>query len=385
MTRSAPGPSRRGGKRFVHPVSFRIGAKQVGCRIEIRKFASHSSKPEQRSGNTLIVVLGQRRALAALDELEHAGGVRLRATMIEPQRFDEVLAEPDVDEIRLVEHHLEREVIDQSVGPVEEHRGPETENVESQGFEQGPERSVELETPAAAAPVDNLWYGPGEVGADLDAVDHVDVLERNRRQVCMLQLPQRVQRRFDRARIPDAVEIALYGNFELGHEATLAKAVGPSTIRSVDNTKTFEDLIGLALTEATVALEHHDVPVGALVIGPNGDVLASRHNERELTGDPTAHAEILALRDAAEALGSWRLDDHTLVVTLEPCVMCAGAAQQSRIGRVVYGAMDPKAGALGSLYNIGADPRFPHDYEVVMRVRESDCAKPLIHFFADKR
>jgi tRNA(adenine34) deaminase len=153
----------------------------------------------------------------------------------------------------------------------------------------------------------------------------------------------------------------------------------------VDNTKTFEELIELALAEATVALEHHDVPVGALVIGPNGDVLASRHNERELTGDPMAHAEILVLRDAAEALGSWRLDDCTLVVTLEPCVMCAGAAQQSRIARVVYGAMDPKAGALGSLYNIGADPRFPHDYEVVMRVRESECAKPLIHFFSDKR
>jgi tRNA(adenine34) deaminase len=144
-------------------------------------------------------------------------------------------------------------------------------------------------------------------------------------------------------------------------------------------------MMGLALDEAAKALDHDDVPVGAVVVGPEGNVVASRHNERELSGDPTAHAEVLALRDAAAALGSWRLDDCTLVVTLEPCAMCAGAAQQSRIGRVVYGAMDMKAGVLGSLYNIGADPRFPHEFDVTMRVREEECAAPLTAFFAERR
>lgn len=141
----------------------------------------------------------------------------------------------------------------------------------------------------------------------------------------------------------------------------------------------------LALDEARAATHHGDVPVGAVVVGPGGGVIASRHNERELTSDPLAHAEVLALRDAAAALGTWRLDDCTLVVTLEPCVMCAGAAQQARIGRVVYGAMDPKAGALGSLYNIGADPRFHHEYEVTMRVMADECAAVLGDFFADRR
>ena len=141
----------------------------------------------------------------------------------------------------------------------------------------------------------------------------------------------------------------------------------------------------LALTEARRAVEHDDVPVGAVVVDGDGRVLAARHNERELTGDPTAHAEVLALRDAATALGHWRLDHCTLVVTLEPCVMCAGAIQQSRIARVVYGAMDPKAGALGSLYNVGADPRFPHEYEVTMGVRADECAALLTEFFDARR
>ncbi len=147
----------------------------------------------------------------------------------------------------------------------------------------------------------------------------------------------------------------------------------------------FGTLVGLALAEAARALDHDDVPVGAIVVGPGGDVVASRHNERELTGDPTAHAEVLALRDAAEAAGTWRLDNHTLVVTLEPCVMCAGAAQQARIERVVFGAMDMKGGALGSLYNVGDDPRFAHEFDVVMRVREDECAKVLSDFFAERR
>ena len=146
-----------------------------------------------------------------------------------------------------------------------------------------------------------------------------------------------------------------------------------------------DELVAAALVEARRALAHDDVPVGAIVISAEGEVLASRHNERELSGDPTAHAEVLALRDAAERLGSWRLDGCTLVATLEPCVMCAGAAQQSRIARVVFGAMDSKAGALGSLYNVGADPRFPHHYEVAMRVREAECATVISRFFSDKR
>jgi tRNA(adenine34) deaminase len=145
------------------------------------------------------------------------------------------------------------------------------------------------------------------------------------------------------------------------------------------------DPMSIALDQAHQALAHDDVPVGAVVLDAQGVVIAARHNERQLTGDPTAHAEVLALRDAAAAAGTWRLDGHTLVVTLEPCVMCAGAAQQARLGKVVFGAMDQKAGALGSLYNIGEDPRFPHDYNVVMRVREDECSALLSDFFAARR
>lgn len=140
-----------------------------------------------------------------------------------------------------------------------------------------------------------------------------------------------------------------------------------------------------ALAEARSAVDHGDVPVGAVVLDREGTIIGRGHNERELRGDPTAHAEVVALRIASEALGRWRLDDCTLVVTLEPCVMCAGTLQQSRIGRVVFGAMDPKAGALGSLYNVAADPRFPHTFEVVMRVREAESAALLTGFFADRR
>ena len=145
------------------------------------------------------------------------------------------------------------------------------------------------------------------------------------------------------------------------------------------------DPMSIALDQARQALAHDDVPVGAVVLDAQGVVIAARHNERQLTGDPTAHAEVLALRDAAADAGTWRLDDHTLVVTLEPCVMCAGAAQQARLGKVVFGAMDRKAGALGSLYNIGEDPRFPHDYKVEMRVREEECSALLSDFFAARR
>lgn len=140
-----------------------------------------------------------------------------------------------------------------------------------------------------------------------------------------------------------------------------------------------------ALDEARAALAHGDVPVGAVVLDASGTIVAARHNEREHSGDPTAHAEVLALRDAAELVGSWRLDGHTLVSTLEPCVMCAGAAQQARVERVVFGAMDLNGGALGSLYNVGDDPRFAHVFDVVMRVDETTCASLLSDFFDDRR
>jgi len=142
--------------------------------------------------------------------------------------------------------------------------------------------------------------------------------------------------------------------------------------------------MGLALAEAAAAPGHGDVPVGAVALVA-GRVVASRHNERELTGDPTAHAEILALADAAAALGTWRLTDVTLVVTLEPCPMCAGALVAARLGRVVFGATDPKAGACGTLYNLCADPRLNHEVPVTRGVRADECAALLTGFFDDRR
>lgn len=139
-----------------------------------------------------------------------------------------------------------------------------------------------------------------------------------------------------------------------------------------------------ALDEARRALEHDDVPVGAVVLH-DGRVIAARHNERELLADPTAHAEVLALRDAATALGRWRLDDCTLVVTLEPCVMCAGALLNARVGRLVYGAADLKAGATASLYNVCADPRLNHNPPVTHGVLAADSTRLLEDFFAARR
>ena len=147
---------------------------------------------------------------------------------------------------------------------------------------------------------------------------------------------------------------------------------------------TDDELMELALAEARTAPAHGDVPVGA-VVWLDGEVVARSHNERERTGDPTAHAEILALRDAADRRGGWRLDGATVAVTLEPCPMCAGALQQARVARVVFGADDPKAGALGSLYNLGADPRLNHEFEVVPGVRAEECAALLQDFFSDLR
>ena len=148
----------------------------------------------------------------------------------------------------------------------------------------------------------------------------------------------------------------------------------------------YDAVMGLALDEARAALVHDDVPVGAVVVRrSDSEVLARRHNERELTGDPTAHAELLAIVEAARARDGWRLDDCALVVTLEPCPMCAGAALQARIPLVVFGAADPKAGALGSLYHLGSDPRLHHGIEVVDGVRADESATLLREFFAARR
>ncbi len=140
----------------------------------------------------------------------------------------------------------------------------------------------------------------------------------------------------------------------------------------------------LALSEAEAALAHGDVPIGAVAL-VDGEVVARRHNERELTGDPTAHAELLALRDAAATLGRWRLDDVTLVVTLEPCAMCAGALVNARLRRVVFGAPDLKAGAVGSLYNLCVDPRLNHEVEVQHGVMAEESAAMLQKFFSALR
>ncbi|MFF9209237.1 MULTISPECIES: tRNA adenosine(34) deaminase TadA [unclassified Streptomyces] len=138
----------------------------------------------------------------------------------------------------------------------------------------------------------------------------------------------------------------------------------------------------LALAQAERAVRGGDVPVGALVLAPDGtSVLATGHNEREVTGDPTGHAEILAIRRAAERLGEWRLTGCTLVVTLEPCTMCAGAIVQSRVDRVVYGARDDKAGAAGSLWDVIRDRRLNHRPEVIEGVLAAECAQQLTDFF----
>lgn len=144
--------------------------------------------------------------------------------------------------------------------------------------------------------------------------------------------------------------------------------------------------MAIALDEARAALDHHDVPIGAVVARlDTGEVIARRHNEREQQADPTAHAEVLALRDAAAAMGQWRLDECALVVTLEPCPMCAGAALNARIALVVYGAADPKAGAIGSLYNLAVDPRLNHEMTVVAGVRADAAGTLLRAFFAGRR
>jgi len=147
----------------------------------------------------------------------------------------------------------------------------------------------------------------------------------------------------------------------------------------------WQPAIEAALAEARLALAHGDVPIGAVVLDAGGEVIAAAHNERELNSDPTAHAEVVALRRAAEALGSWHLEDCTLVVTLEPCTMCAGAIVAARVARLVFGAYDPKAGAVASLWDVVRDPRLNHRPEVVGGIAESECAALLQAFFATRR
>ncbi|ANW21928.1 tRNA-specific adenosine deaminase [Streptomyces clavuligerus] len=151
---------------------------------------------------------------------------------------------------------------------------------------------------------------------------------------------------------------------------------GPDPVRT-----RWEAPMRLALAEAERAALSGDVPVGAVVLAADGTRLATGHNERELTGDPTAHAEVLAIRRAARRIGGWRLSDCTLVVTLEPCTMCAGAITQSRVGRVVYGARDEKAGAVGSLWDVVRDRRLNHRPEVIIGVLEPECARLMTDFF----
>ena len=147
----------------------------------------------------------------------------------------------------------------------------------------------------------------------------------------------------------------------------------------------YRDLMWEALELASAALATDDVPVGAVVINPAGLITGRGNNRREIDHDPTAHAEIIALREAAIAAGDWRLDGHTLVVTLEPCAMCAGAISQSRIKTLIFGAWDEKAGAVGSVWDVLRDPRNPYQVEVFSGILEEECGHLLREFFKEKR
>ncbi len=151
------------------------------------------------------------------------------------------------------------------------------------------------------------------------------------------------------------------------------------------STAAYDGWMRLALDEARAALPRGDVPVGAVVVGPDGAVVGRGRNVREAEGDPTGHAEVRALREAAAALGEWRLAGCTLVVTLEPCTMCAGALVLARVDRLVYGAEDPKAGAVGSLWDVVRDRRLNHRPEVVGGVLAAECGDLLRAFFRDQR
>jgi tRNA(adenine34) deaminase len=140
----------------------------------------------------------------------------------------------------------------------------------------------------------------------------------------------------------------------------------------------------LALDQARAAAEHGDVPIGAAILDPAGKVIAVAGNQRELYGDPTAHAEILVIREAARQLKDWRLTDHTVVCTLEPCTMCAGALVQARVTRLVFGAYDPKGGAVASLFDVVRDNRLNHRVDVRGGILETECGEVLEKFFAER-
>lgn len=141
----------------------------------------------------------------------------------------------------------------------------------------------------------------------------------------------------------------------------------------------------LAINEAKKALSKSDVPVGAIVVTSDGKVIAKSHNLRQSQRNPIMHAEVIAIQKACKKLKTWQLNNCSMFVTLEPCLMCAGALSQSRIGRVVFGAFDPKAGALGSLYNVAVDPRLNHEFEVVAFLDMPECSQLLKNFFRDRR
>ena len=147
-----------------------------------------------------------------------------------------------------------------------------------------------------------------------------------------------------------------------------------------------EEAMRVAIEHAKIAsVASKDVPVGAVILNANGDLISTGNNQRELLNDPTAHAEIVVIRNAAKALGNWRLDGCTIVVTLEPCAMCAGAISQSRISKVVFGAWDEKAGASGSVWDILRDPRALHKVEVTSGVLGEECSTMLKEFFSEQR
>jgi tRNA(adenine34) deaminase len=151
------------------------------------------------------------------------------------------------------------------------------------------------------------------------------------------------------------------------------------------STHQWDGAMAAALDEARAALATDDVPIGAVVLAPDGTTVGRGRNLREAEHDPTGHAEVVALREAARARGEWRLDGHTLVVTLEPCTMCAGAAVLSRVERIVFGAWDPKAGAVGSLWDVVRDRRLNHRPEVLAGVRADESSALLEGFFAEHR
>ncbi|MFL5952756.1 MAG: tRNA adenosine(34) deaminase TadA [Gaiellaceae bacterium] len=159
----------------------------------------------------------------------------------------------------------------------------------------------------------------------------------------------------------------------------------PGGARAAARVSSAEELMRLALTQAVAADTAGDVPVGAVVVDEWHNVIGTGRNRREQDGDPTAHAEMLALRAAARAMGSWRLDGCTLVVTLEPCTMCAGALVLARVAAVIYGAADPKAGAVGSLWDVVRDRRLNHRPEVVAGVLADECGRVLSEWFVSKR